>query len=62
MHIDEILGGCRVMKWFKWLVRYIKSGFSECASCKYYKYCDHKPWLKGDNTECNYVKKRGGRQ
>ena len=50
------------MKWFKWLIRYFKSGFSECASCKYYKYCNHKPWLKGDNTECNYVKKRGGRQ
>ena len=48
------------MKWFKWLIRYFKTGFSECASCNVYQYCDHMPWLHGTEKPCNYNKKRGG--
>ena len=52
---------------FKFLSRYIKSGFKECAECKRYDTCDRKPWLHYEE-DCNYEqnryynKKEGGKK
>lgn len=51
---------------FKFIQRYIKCRFSECAECNRYETCDRKPWLH-DEENCNYNQhredwKRGGRQ
>ena len=47
-------------------IRFLASGFSECAECERYSKCDKKPWLRRLEDGCNYGRlhnhfKAGGR-
>lgn len=47
------------MKIVKKIIRFLVSGFSECAECERYTKCDRKPWLRRGEDDCNYGRTHG---
>lgn len=47
------------MNIFKKLIRFLISGFSECAECEKYSECNKEPWIHRVEEDCNYGKING---